>query len=374
MVTGVLSSYDLTVGVKVNMDEAIYMISPLDLPLLTGEGADGLSVLGQYPVDQRQFDWMDEEALLPRSTLGAAAVTADTYITVASGDQLNFSTGDVVLVASEHLRVTGYGTTADTLLVSRAFAGTAGSLASGAVVLAVGTALAEGSEPENGRSVDRTERYNYTQIYGPHQVQITRTEQGVSKYGVSDELAHQTMLRVREASIAREQSFIYGTRYNSSTTKIRTSGGMDYFITSNVDSTSTQITVSTILSNLETCYNAGGLPDRLLANPKAFTDLNAVTDTAVVRTTRTDDVRGREPVRVVQTEYGDLTMVRNRWIRKADAYAIKREGITRRIFDALIMEKLAKTGDFESYQFVCEEGLEVKGQQHMFKMSGLSYT
>ena len=45
MPTGIATAYDLTVGVKVNMDEAIYMYSPVDSPLILGTDADGNALL-----------------------------------------------------------------------------------------------------------------------------------------------------------------------------------------------------------------------------------------------------------------------------------------------------------------------------------------
>ena len=41
-VSGLVTNYDLVVGVKVDMNESIWMLSPEDTPLLTGLGADGL--------------------------------------------------------------------------------------------------------------------------------------------------------------------------------------------------------------------------------------------------------------------------------------------------------------------------------------------
>jgi hypothetical protein len=38
------------------------------------------------------------------------------------------------------------------------------------------------------------------------------------------------------------------------------------------------------------------------------------------------------------------------------------------------MERLAKTGDSDKAQIVCEEGLEIKGEAHMAWLSNLSYT
>lgn len=378
MPTGVATTYDLTVGVRVNMDEAIYLISPLDSPLLTGLNSDGLSVLSTAPVDEREFSWLDEEILTPRTTLNGAVTTGDTFITVATGDRTKFSTGDVLVInkaaAAETLRVTGYGTTADTLLTTRGYEGsTATNYASAAVVAGVGTALAEGSDPEAARTKDRTERSNVTQIFGPTKLEMSRTEQKVRKYGVANEFAHQLQNRVRENVIGREQAYLYGVKTNSTTTKIRTTGGIKSFVTSNVDSTSTQLTVTKIQTLQQTNYDAGGLPEILIARPNALADLNDISNTSIVRVDIDDARRGRRSVEQVWTEFGPISIVRNRWVFASDAFLIKRAGVIRRIFDPLMIERLAKTGDADKVQLVCEEGLEVKGQTHMARFSALVY-
>lgn len=375
-ISGVQSSYDFSTGVKINMDELIYLISPVDTPLLNGVGSDGATVLSSLPVDQRKFSWMDEEMLLPRSQLAATCGTAATEMVVQTGHQQRFSTGDIVVIhkagGDERARVTGYSaTTADTVLLSRGYSGTATNYASGDTVVALGTALAEGSDPENARSVDRDESYNLTQIFGPTKVSITRTEQGRGKYGISDELAHQMYLRMQESAIAREQAYLYGVRTESTTTKIRTTGGVDYFITTNEDSTSTQLTVATIQAAMEDCYDAGGLPDQLWCNPKSTGDLNSAQD-ALVQVTNVETMRGFRRVQLVTTEYGDLPIIRNRYVFKAHSFLVKKDGVTRRVFDPMISERLAKTGDSENWMFLCEEGLQVKGETHMAKLTNLT--
>ena len=377
--TGNVSSYDLTNGLIVNMDEAIYMYSPEELPLLTGMASDGMSVLSQRPLDQVEFNWLDERNLAPRATIGATAVTTgDESIVLSTGDRIKFSTGDVLTIrksgANEVIRVTGYSaTTADTILVSRAFAGTATNYAASAVVIGLGTALAEGSNPENFRADDTSKSTNCTQIFGPTAIQLTGTGRVIPRYGIPDQWAHQLHLRTYENSQAREQAFLYGQYVNSTSSKIRTTGGLGYFITTNVDSTSTQLTILKVQSNLQTCYNAGGLPDRLIVNPNSLLDLNDIGNTSIVRTTVDDPKRGRISTSFVETEYGSLPIVRNRWVHPFDAFGIKRDLVTRRILRPLVFESLAKTGDSDKGQIVCEEGLQVKGQKHMFRMNALTY-
>lgn len=379
MPTGRATSYDLTVGVMVNMDEAIYMLSPQDTPFLTGMGNDGMSLLPTEPVDEVQFDWMDDTILTPRSTLNGAATTGDAVLTVATGDRTKFSTGDILYIqkagsAVEQIRVTGYSSGSDVLNVSRAWAGTATSYASGAIVVGIGTALQEGSDPEAARTVDRVQNSNVTQIFGPTKVDMSRTEQQVRKYGVGSEWAHQLMGRIKENAISREQAFLYGARVNSTSAKIRTTGGLEFYITTNIDNASTSLTVATLLPRQQAAYNAGGFTDVVMANPVAFTDLNAVTDTSIVRDTIDDPKRGRTPVAWVETEFGSVLMVRDRWCLPTDAFGFNRQQVIRRVLQPLVYERLAKTGDSDQAQVVCEEGLEVKGEEHMFRFGNLGYT
>lgn len=378
MATGILTTSDLTTGVKVDMDEAIYLISPLDSPLINGLDADGAVILGSTPADEIKFDWMDEELLVPRSSLDGAVTTGDTFITLASNDErLKFSTGDVLMIekagADERVQVSGYATTAATLDISRGFSGTATNYSDGASVVGLGTALAEGSDPEDARARDRGEDFNYTQIFGPTTVHLSGTEQVVAKYGVANEFQHQMFARTKENVIAREHAYLYGPRTNSTTTRIRTTGGLDYFLSSNVDTTSTQLTVASIEGLMEQGYDKGGIGDLLTANPKALGDLNALDDSNRVRVDINDPRRGRQRVMVVHTEYGDVTIVRNRYCRKSDAFLWTRDQVVRRPLRPLTSEKLAKTGDSDRMQILCEEGLQVKGEEHMGKLTALSY-
>lgn len=375
MATGVVSSYDLTVGLTVNMDEAIYLHDADDLPLLTGVGADGMSVLSSAPVDQVEFSWLDEQRLTPRSQLAAAATTAETTFTVQTNDGLKFSTGDVVMVrkanGSEIARITGISS--DALTVTRGLAGTATNYASGAEILGLGTALAEGSAPQNFRAQDTTKRTNCTQIFGPSQIQMTGTDRVIPRYGIPDQWAHQLRLRQFESAVAMEQAYLYGGYYNSTTTKIRTTGGLRYFISTNLDTTSTQLTVTAVQSLLQKCYNRGGLPDRLIANPVAMSDLNDITNTSVVRVTDVDSQRGRVRAAFLETEYGSLSLVRNRYAAGTDAFLVKRDGVKRRRLRPMQFKMLGAVGDYDQGIFLCEEGLQVKGEKHMAMLNTLGY-
>lgn len=377
MPTGKTTAYDLTNGVIINMDEAIYMYSPDDLPFQNGVDGNGLSIIGSMAVDQKAFSWLDEENLAPRSTIAAALTTGETVLTVASGDQTKFSTGDVVTIrkagAGEVLRITGYGSTADTLTVARAWGGTAVNYATSATVIGVGTALEEGSDPERARTKDTTTRTNYTQIFGPTAVHMSATNRLIPRYGITDQWAHQLMLRTGELLQTVEHAGLYGIAVDSTSGKIRTTGGLAHFVTTVLDSSSTQLTALKVQTNLQTNYNYGGVPDRLAANPASLIDLNDIANTGIIRQTVDDPMRGRVRTEWIETEFGSLAVVRNRWVAPIDAFAFKRDNVKIRKLRPVQFEMLGKTGDADKGQVVGELGFEVKGEKHMHRYNSLTY-
>ena len=380
---GKVTSYDLAVGVKINMDELIYMISPTDSPFINGIGTDGRQLLSSSPVDQQEFKWMDEELLIPRATVtdtGAAGAGA-TDVTVSTSDIYKFQVDDLITIGEADAavnaavkRVTHVNNTAGVLTLAdwaNSADWPATTAAHADTVICVGTALVEGSDPGEARSADRTIRTNCTQIFGPTPIHMSRTEQQVSRYGVSDEFAKQVYGRSVENVITREQAYLYGQYNNDTSNKRRSTGGLNYHITSNTDTTTT-LTIAALEALQQKCYNAGGMPDTLIANPASFATLNAVSDSGRVRTVIDDPRRGRVPVSSVFTEFGETQMVRNRWCHAETAFLISKDGISRRVMQPLVVEALAKTGDSDKVQIVCEEGLQVKGEQHMGKFTTLT--
>ena len=380
---GKVTSYDLAVGVKINMDELIYMISPTDSPFINGIGTDGRQLLGSSPVDQQEFKWMDEELLIPRATVtdtGAAGAGA-TDVTVSTSDIYKFQVDDLITIGEADAtvnaavkRVTHVNTDAGVLTLAdwaNSADWPATTAAHADTVICVGTALIEGSDPGEARSADRTIRTNCTQIFGPTPIHMSRSEQQVTRYGVSDEFAKQVYGRSVENVITREQAYLYGQYNNDTSNKRRSTGGLNYHITSNTDTTTT-LTITALENLQQKCYNAGGMPDLLIANPASFATLNAVGDSGRVRTVIDDPRRGRVPVSSVFTEFGETQMLRNRWCHAETAFLISKDGISRRVMQPLVVEALAKTGDSDKVQIVCEEGLQVKGEQHMGKFTNLT--
>src|ERR1019366_8030766 len=108
------TTYDLTTGVKLDIEDAIWLISPFDVALQGAMGAGGRVSLAQASCFEKKVEWLDETLLTPRTTQSATtalATTNGTTLYSAAGAQLQFQTGDVILMDGEYMQITGYVST-----------------------------------------------------------------------------------------------------------------------------------------------------------------------------------------------------------------------------------------------------------------------
>ncbi len=372
MPIGTVTTYDLTTGVIVDIDPLIRLLDPTDVPLQNGRGSDGRSVLSTGSMFEKKKEWQDETILIPRSTTAATATTGGAVLTVASGHQLRFSTGDALLIGAEQVRVTAYGNTADTLLISRGYAGTAAdTLASGADVVNLGTQLAEGSDPQNARSLDWANRYNLSQIFGPTAVVVSGTENVIRKYGlVGTQFDKQAANRMAEDAIKYEQALIYGTRYDDPSGKIRQMGGFKHYITTNVDSTTTEVSTTKLLDMAQNIYTLGGAPNRLLVGALQKRRISAL-DGDDIRLGRADNGRG-QVVDYFDSDFSRIDMVLHRRVRATDAFLFSRDQAQALTLRPWQFEMLGKTGDSLKGQIVAEKSLKFEAERWAGRFSALT--
>lgn len=376
MPTGTFTTYDLTTGVKLNVEDLIHIISPFDVPLLGMQGADGRSALSEDTCFEKKIEWLDEVLLTGKSALSATAATADTYITVTAGMQLNFQTGDVLIVDSgateEGMLVTGYGTTVNTLTVTRAFnTATAYQHVPLVSVLATGSANQEGADAGTARSVDRVDRYNMTQVFGPTTVQVSGSENAVQKYGLTGtEFDKQMANRIKEMWVSLSLALYYGQRSEATGSKQRTMGGMEYYIQSNVDSATTQLTETPLINSLQACYDAGGSPDRISVGSKQKRVISQINSTNI-RYVQDTNIRGQK-IDYYESDFGRQMVLLDRWVRTSDLFIYGRDQATVATFRPIIFEMLAKTGDSMKGQVVGEKSLWFRTESHSSRFNALT--
>ena len=370
-------SYDLTVETKVNIDELIYILSPMDLPLLSGTGADGVPLMPRTPVDNVEFFWLEEQVPLPRGTLASTINNSVTSVTLNSGDAVKFAVGDGIRIDDEVMTVSAINTTTEVLTVVRGSATdtntTAASHTAGADVIGLGTILVEGSIGSTNFQ-GRDKYSNFTQIWSK-KLTVSRTEQRIPKYGVPNELNKQTLNTMQSLNLGIENAALYGVKHTRTTDNRRQTGGLNHFVTSNVDASSYWLTIEAIEDMQQLAYDKGGMFEVLMSRPVNFQALNNIAGNDRISTVNLEDSRrGRRRAITVMTEFNEVTLVRNRWVRANNAFAYSRDNFVYRVFQPLITQRLAKTDDTDSYMMVCEGGFQVKGQDHMAKWTALDAT
>lgn len=371
MATGTLSTYDLTVGVMLDVEDLLHLLDPFDTPLLGLYGADGRTAIAKGTCFEKKVEWLDETLLTPRDALNGSVAASAASITV--DDALKFGVGDVILIDDEYMRVTG-SDNATVLAVDTGYGGsTEASHADNAVVVGIGTALPEGSDPGEARAVDRSNRHNFTQIYGPHQVKVSGTENVVRKYGLrgTTEFQHQVANRTKETAVSIEQSLLYGIRNEDTGNKWRTAGGLDYYITVNEDSTTTTLTEAKLLDQLQNIYDAGGRADRAVVGSKQKRTISAFNTNITINVERSERTRG-QVVEYFDSDFGRVSILLDRWVRTSDLFLFNRDQAELCTLRPMVFEPLAKTGDSMKGQIVCEKTLKFRRDKHAAKFTALT--
>ncbi|QBI19350.1 hypothetical protein ER308_07190 [Egibacter rhizosphaerae] len=367
-----LTEYQFTAGQPRDFEPLIALLDPSDVVLQGQYGADGRTILSSRPASQKKVEWQDETLLLPRATLSDAMTDAQETMDLGSNDERQrFQTGDVVMIDDEKLRVTGYNDSDGVLDVARGVMSTTASTHdAGDDVTGLGAMLPEGSDPQENRALDRTDRHNFTQIFGPTLVKVSGTKMVTQRWGVASEYNHQAERRTREQFVAREQALIYGTRFNDESAERRAMGGLTFYITENVDSSTSDLDYSSIRDQLQTIYEKGGSADRLLCSiaQKAVID---DFDNNQIRLQRVDNGRG-EMVDVLFTSYGDVTVVKSREVKDKDVFLYNRDQAIQRPLRPMQFVPRSTVGDYTSGFLVSERSLEFRRDRHAARFNSLT--
>lgn len=372
-VTGLLTSYGLTGGVPVSIDAVIDLLDPTELPFQRGYMLKGFPALPRIQVDNKKWEWQDDTLLDAVSTLneGGTLTAGDTTITVTDGTR--FKQGDAAMIEDEIVYVSSVA--GNDLTATRGWAGTtAASHADGSRIIVLGQTLPEGNDAIQASHVDRTRRYNMTQIFGPRKIQASGTEQVMPKYGLArgGEWAYQIDKEMMVLAKQVERAIIYGQRYDDGADQ-RMMGGLLYFITTNHNSTSGPFTLAALGDQMQNIYDQGAAPGEgivlamNLANKRVINALDA----SKVQLGRMDNGRG-DVVDYMDTDTGRLQFLISRYFENSDAVMYSQDQMALGTLRPWSLEPLAKTGDADSVQLVGEFTTVVKRQSHAAKFSALT--
>lgn len=349
---GQVTSANRTVGVRIDMDDAIQILTPTDVPLQRWVGSE--------PTSSIKVEWLEEDLTPQSDTAATVTGTGPWVLNVTDGNV--FRVGDIVhkndAAASVQYVVDSISTNAVTV---SGFAGNATAPANGETFTIVGQYRAEGSQPDTARSVDRTAKFNYTQI-GQEKVEASRTQRKRAMYGVGDPYDHEVGKKFKELAIRFEKSMVLGQRAISGAADKRFMGGLFYYITTNTVSNTAANAKVAVNSLLRKCYEQGGSPTVLMVSPAVKEAISANIDPTLRRWSTTDKTAGSVVDRF-GSDFGEVEIITNRHFPKTKGLALQKEFIKRKVFTGYFHEYLAKIGDGDQGEIVGEFSLEVKNEK-----------
>jgi hypothetical protein len=351
---GRVSTATQGVGVRLDIDEAIQILTPSDVPLQRWVGSEA--------TDQIKYEWLEED-LTPQTVVVSAVsgtgpwnVTVDDASITRPGDVLQLHDG----VATVQFSIDSINTTTNVIVVSGFAGNTTGPVATNSLDI-IGQYRIEGSDPEEARSIDRTTNFNYTQIM-QEKVEATRTARKRGLYGQGDPYDHELQKKFKELAIRFERAMVNGQRAISVAQDKRFMGGLFYFVTTNTSSGVKANAYSLVNDLIRKVYDAGGTPGTLMVSPSVKAAISANVDPTLRRSTR-GETTGGYVIDSILTDFGQVDIVPNRHFPKTKGFLMQREFIKRKVFDGYFHEMLAKTGDADKGEVVAELGLEVKNEK-----------
>lgn len=358
--TSPLTSYSDTTPHKRVITDVISMIDPSDAPAVEAlgglNGADGKFrfVNGNGKV----VEWLEDTLISLSGALNGSITSTATTITMSDGD--NFQEGHIILIDSEYMWVSAVNNATEVVTVTRAFQGSSASHADSATVTVVGMARLEGADSDDIAFTDRTTNSNFTQIL--HQeVKVTRTQQQISQYGISDEMAYQGNKAVPSLMRLLERHFYHNTTAKAgSATTPRAMGGYQAFVTDNKVSGSS-LAQSQFENAVKAAYQDGGSgPWIALCHPDNLQKVKNFYDSSnFLRVDRTEGTVGMVIERVL-TPYGSVDLVLDRWAKSTEIPLIDPNEAGFLTLYPFTQEPLAKSGDWEKSEVVGEFTLCVR--------------
>jgi len=348
---GTKTSYSDTTPQKRTVSDYISLISPQDVPLIAYFG-----IQSSPPAGFSISNWPNTtvellyDSLLAVSDPLSASITS-TATTITMTDAGIFHEGDVGMVGTEIIWFSARSASGEIWTVVRSVAGTTNaSHASAAVVTVIGNARLEGATNAVSSYNDITSGTNYTQIFH-ESVQVTRTAQKMSQYGIDGEYEYQMMKHQKEALRKLENTLVQGRLAAGSATVARMMGGLEYWINSsggNTVSAGGAVVQADFEDALEAIYADGGMgTDNLVAlvNPANMQVIKNFYDSSLFLRVARDEKTVGMTVTQVLTPFGTVDLLMSRWATTAVIPIINPEHFAILAYDDFFTEDLAQTGD-----------------------------
>ncbi|MCY8026377.1 DUF5309 domain-containing protein [Bacillus sonorensis] len=331
---------------------------------------------------QSKFEWQNDY-LNSDTAVAEAAVAADaTEIQLDAGDARKFTENALVQNGLEVLRVTAVDEAADKITVQRGYdATTPEAIEARGELKVISRPRPEGESVFRKNEInDRILSFNYSQIFSRY-ASVSRTQQQVNTYGVTDELDYQVNLRLQEMVREMNNALIYGRRYQGSDKQPRSTGGLFAFAQEQgskvQDFGGKEITAKGLNDAIEETFKRGGRVDTILCSPNVSRQITKLAGDTI-RTTRGEGQVGYQIMSFMSDLPGGAVsqVVVDQNMPKDRAVLLDLDNIKARYLTSIYDQDATEPGaDYFARVIRGELGFEIKNaKESVAILSGISKT
>lgn len=272
------------------------MQANVDLILTKAPVLFGLIGTGEG-LTQTKFEWQNDYLNSDTGEANAAAAVDATAIELKEGDGRKFTVNALVQNGLEVLKVTAVN--GDSITVQRGYDATEPeAIEANAELKVISRPRPEGEGVFAHNEInDRIASFNYSQIFSRY-AKISRTQQQVNTYGVSNELDYQVNLRLQEMIREVNNTLIYGRKYaGAGESNPRTTGGLFAFAqeqgSAKFDMGGEEINAKKLNDAIEETFKRGGRVDTIVCAPNVARQITKLASDTI-RTTRGEGTVGHQ--------------------------------------------------------------------------------
>lgn len=233
----------------------------------------------------------------------------------------------------------------------------------------------EGADFSFAIPASRTRLTNNTQIF-TKTLEVSRTQDVVSKAGLDEEFAYQMDKRMKEIATDIEEALITGTGNTGASGTARSLKGILSFITTNVETgTGTgneQLTETMYNDLLQDIWTAGGRPDTTYVNGYQKRKISSFSSNNQRFVTMDESDKLKNSVSVYESDFGMQRIELDPFMDADKLIALQKDLWAVAVLDGLKPVDVAKVGDSKRGALVTELTLEGRNEAGSGKVTQLA--